>query len=317
MAHLYTNQQLPTTSEQAIREFNEKYLAIVSGAPVPSWAAKFEQGVGAPRVTFPLSAFSTKFRETKAQDSRFKSLGEKSFDLKVVEYDAGYEAPMMDLASNVFAYRNWSKAPEAMRLAEARHVASNLAALLEAGTTTLSPWDDVDFFSTAHSCNPFDASAATFSNYQATPADPAVILNIQTEATNMRAGVLDVNGDKLGADPDEIWVPSEKFQFVSDLLNQDRLANGATNPLKGKYTVVEINNFTDANDWYLADSKLMSQGYDPMIALSYMPAATLGMRFWDESSDFFKDTGHIKVSQHIWKAFGLLFPHAIRKVAGA
>lgn len=316
MASLYTNELLPTTSEQAIREFNEKYLALISAAEPDTWADRFKMPLSAPRATFPIALMSTKFLETKEQGSRFRSMDETSFDLKVVEFDAGFEASLLDLKTNVFAYRNWQRAPERLRTAERRHICKELATLLEAGTSTTSPWDSVNFFSTSHKANPSNSAAGTFSNYQSVGAAPETLANIQTEMTSMRA-VKDENGDKAGIEPDEIWLPTEKYQIVSDRLNQDHLATGETNYMKGKLRVVHVPELTDANDWYLVDSKAIAAGYDPMLAASYMPADTLGMRSWDENSDFFKDTGRIKMSQHIWCGFKLVFPHAIRKVAGA
>ena len=43
----------------------------------------------------------------------------------------------------------------------------------------------------------------------------------------------------------------------------------------------------------------------------------MGLRTWDESSDFYKATSKLKVSKHIWAGYGLLFPHAIRLIKGA
>ena len=313
---LYTPELLPTTSEEAIRQFNEKYLAVSSAAPAPTWADRFVMPVGAPRVTFPIGLMSTKFRETRDQGSRAKGMTEESFDLKVVEHDAGFEAPLLDIKTNTFAYRNWMRAPERLRIAEARHVCKQLAVLLEDGTSQLSPWDGVAFFSASHKANPSDSGAGVFSNYQSSATDPAVIANLQAEMTAMRA-VKDENGDKLGVEPDEIWLPTEKFQIVSDRLNQDRLANGESNPILGKLKPVHVPDLTDVNDWFLVDSKQLAMGFDPMVAAKFMPADTLGLRFWDENSDFFKDSGKIKVSQHIWTGFRLVFPHAIRLVRGA
>lgn len=319
MAHLFTNQQLPQTSEEFIREFNEKYLAVVTAAPAPTWADRFVTPTGAPRVTFPLSAFAAKFRETKEYTSRFRTLREKSFDLKVVEHDEGFEAPLLDLKTNAFAYRNWSRAPERLYLAKQRHISQAIAALIEGGTagTAKSPWDNVVFFhATDHLANPFDAKLGKFGNFQSNATDPAVIANLQTEMTTMRL-VPDANGDKLGVEPDEIWLPTQKFEKVNDLLQQERLANGESNPIKGKLKPVHVPDFTDANDWYLVDSKLIAAGFDPCTLADYMPTEDLGMRSWDESSDFFKDTGKIKISQHIWTGAALVFPHAIRRITGA
>lgn len=314
MASLFTNELLPSTSEEAIREFNEKYLAVVSAAPPSSWAERFVFNVSAPRVTFPMSLMSTKYVETKEVSSRFKSMQEQSFDLKVKEFDAGFEASLLEIKTNTFAYRNWSKTPERFRIAESRHVARELATLLEAGTSTVSPWDNVNFFSASHLANPASGTA-TFSNYQSVAAAPSLV-NIQTEMT-AGMGVKDENGDKLGVVFDEIWLPTEKFQVVSDLLNQAFLASGESNYMTGKLKAVHVPELTDVNDWYLVDSKMMAQGFDPLISAKYMNPETLGLRFWDESSDFYKDTSKIKVSNHIWTGSALVFPHAIRKVVGA
>ncbi|HEU4431451.1 MAG TPA: Mu-like prophage major head subunit gpT family protein [Myxococcota bacterium] len=316
MASLFTVQQLPKTSQEAIREFNERYLAVISAAQPLGWADRFILGVDSPYVTFPIALMSTKFQETKEQTSRFKTMAEKEFDLKVVEFDAGYEAKMLDLATKTFAYRNWTLAPSRLDIAKRRHVAKQLATLLE-DTAQTSPWDGELFFDTDHKANPKGAAVAAnqWSNLQSVAAAPTVA-NIQIEATAMR-GVKDENGDKLGVEPDEIWLPTEKFQGVSDLLNQNLINNGETNPIYGKYKAVHVPDLTDVNDWYLVDSKLITAGVDPMVAAEYLPAADLGLRSWDESSDFFKDTGKIKISQHIWTGFKLVFPHAIRKVVGA
>ncbi len=107
MPSLFTSEQLPATSEAAIREFNEKYLAVISATPPSSWADRFVVSVGAPRVTFPIAMMSTKFNETREMSSRFRTMTESEFDLKVSEFDAGYEAKVIDLTSNTFAYRNW------------------------------------------------------------------------------------------------------------------------------------------------------------------------------------------------------------------
>jgi len=45
--------------------------------------------------------------------------------------------------------------------------------------------------------------------------------------------------------------------------------------------------------------------------------ASLALRRYDESSDFFRDTGKIKVSSHIHYASGYGFPHGVRLVVGA
>ena len=79
---------------------------------------------------------------------------------------------------------------------------------------------------------------------------------------------------------------------------------------------VHVPELSSAVDWYLVDTSLIAKGFDPMIAANYRPADSLGLRSYDESSDFFKDTGKIKVSAHIWHGFQLVYPHGLRKIAG-
>lgn len=320
MASLFTHETLPATSEEAIRIFDERYLTAITAAAPPAWAAPFIFPVGSPRVTFPISLFSTKYNETKEQSSRFKTMAEDSFDLTVVEYDAGYEAKLLDLLTNTFAYRNWGRAPAALADGEVKHAAKNLVTLLEDAAQT-SPWDGQLFFDTDHRSNPKEVIVETqgrkntWSNLQAGPLAPT-LANIAAEMTLMR-DVRDHNGDKLGVEPNEIWLPTEKFQAVSDLLNQALISGGESNPIAGKIKPVHIPDLTDANDWYLVDTTQFSKGVEPMVAAQYRDVGSLGLRTWDESSDFFKDTGKLKVSAHIWYGFKLVFPHAIRQVVGA
>lgn len=318
---LFTNSLLPSTSEQAIRQFRENFIMGVGAIPATGWARAYGEvdDVTAPRITYPISIGSTKYRETQDDTGQAKSSEEKSFDLKVVEYDDGHAAPLLDLFTNVFAYRRWDNKPQEFLMAAERLLNRSIVTLLEAGTSGNSPWDDVAFFSASHLANPKGFNATTFSNYQSSTLAPETIANIQAEMTNMR-DVRDENGDKLGVEPDTILLPTAKFQLVSDALSQAYISNGTntvSNPIMGKLKPIHLPELTDVNDWYLVDSKLAKGGLAPWVGARYLVPDTLGLRFWDENSDFFKNTSKIKVSSHIWWGFGMAFPHAIRLVKGA
>jgi hypothetical protein len=64
MASLFTNQTLPATSEEAIRQFDEKYLAAITAAAPPAWCAPFIDTVGHP-ATYPMSLMSTVQRDER------------------------------------------------------------------------------------------------------------------------------------------------------------------------------------------------------------------------------------------------------------
>lgn len=323
MASLYTSELLPTTSEQAIREFDERYLAGISAVQPPSWASDLGDSVDldAPRVTFPISLLSTKYVETRDTAGRFKSMLEQAFDLKVVEYDAGHEAKLMDLFLNVFAYRKWGEVPQRFIIAEGFHVQENIATLIE-DTAQISPWDGLAFFHASHKANPSGDPSTTWGNLQATPKDVLNISNITDEITNMK-GVLDENGKKMDVNPTIIMVPTQKGPKLEFLLAQNMVVIGSgtapsSNPYVGKFTVVTNPQLTDPDDWYLIDPNLAKQqAVPPWVIARFLPPKDLGLRFFDESSDFFKNTGKLKVSSHIWYGFRLVFPHAIRKVTGA
>ena len=316
MASLFLHEQLPTTSEAALREFDERYLlALSAGADPGDWGAEFEEKIGAPRVTFPLSFATAKFRETKAAAGTYEDMEEGSFDVTVVEYDAGHEAPLYELLNNVFRYRRWTQAPAMIAAAERWFVQEQLAAILEANP--VCPWDGLALFHDSHQANPKKPGLATFDNLNAAALDPASVANLTAQMSSMKTEVKDMNGKLMRVTPTEIWLPPAKVMPVAHLLAQNHLASGETNPLFGALKIVEIPQLTDANDWYLVDRNLISQGLAPLIGVSHRPSDTLALREFGEESDYFKNSGRVKKGVHIWKGFGPVFPHAIRKVAGA
>ena len=322
---LYTITTLPADDQAALREFNDRYIASIGAAPPPAWSDLGDLfPTAAPMVTFPIGSLALKYLQTEGEP-RFKTLASKSFDVKVQEFDCGIEAKYLDLISQVFAYRNWQQGPARMMIAEARHRNRSLVTLLEAGASTA--WvDGLNFFSAAHLSDLNDPSSTTWSNYQASGKDCLDLSLLQAEVTTMQ-GTLDENGEKVGADPDTILVPTAKYEPLKNLLAKDLILELGTsssfaatnNVFKGRFNVVHVPELTDANDFYLVDSKLRSSsGLPPWISLRYTtPDPALQLRTWDTSSDFFKDTGKIKVSSHLWYGFALGFPHAIRKVVGA
>lgn len=327
---LYEIDKLPSTSAEAIREFDDRYLAAQGVALPPNWAEEFGDvgPTNSPQTTYPISQLSGSYQEYKGE-SRYKSAAESSFDVKVLEFDMGYEAKLIDLKTSVFAYRKWLQAAAKFAAAEKKHIAKSVATLVEAGTSTLLSWEGsgIYFFDTAHPANFAEPGLGTFGNYQSNAKDCNSIANIMVECSAMEAAVLDEDGDKLGVSPDAILLPTAKFRTVDALLKQAQVSvssgtgvpGGGTatmsNPLAG-LRAVHCPQLTDANDWYLLDTKLLAE-LPPWAALRFSPGPDLELRDFDESSDYFKETGKLKKSSHIWWGFGLVFPHAIRKIVGA
>lgn len=317
---LYTIEQLPTTSQAAIREFSELFIGYIGASKPTGWVDTLGALVptSSPMVTFPVSQLRTKYQKTGGED-RAKTLQEKSFDIKAEEFDDGYEAALLDLYTKVFAYRQWSAAPQRLVLAEEQFRHDNVATLLEAGATTVCV-DGEFFFDTDHPANLSDTNAGTWSNYQSAAKDVVSVANLEAEVALMMA-VKDENGKKFGVYPDTILVPVEKFEPLKNLLKQAQIANtagtaGVSNPYLNGFNVIPVKEFTDPNDWYLVDSNLIAEA-PPWVTLRMTVPAALQLRTFDEASDFFKNTGRLKMSSHIWYGFSLALPHAIRKIVGA
>lgn len=331
---LYTQDQFPPTSQAAMREFDDRYIGSIGATPAPTWSDVGDLiPTNGPMTTFPISSLALKYMQTEG-GNRFKTLLEKSFDVKVQEFDCGIQGKLLDILSKSFAYRNWLKGPERMMIAEGNHRNDSIVALLEDGENQVwggsTPVDGANFFSAAHLANMNDPDSTQWSNFQATPKDVLNIGNLAAEVTNMQ-GVLDENGKKIKADPDTILVPTAKYEGLKNLLAQALILAGGTstsvtsaatsNPyFGGRFNVVHVPEFTDQDDWYLVDTKLKaSSGLPPWLSMRWMiPNPELELRHYDASnSDWARDTGSIKVSSHIWYGFALAFPHAIRKIKGA
>ncbi len=322
---LFTIEQLPSTSAAAIRQFDDRYIAALGAAKATGWVDMFGALVptNAPMVTFPLSQLRSKYQRTQGE-GRGKTLGEKSFDIKSEEFDDGYEARLIDLFQQVFAYRQWSAAPGRLIQAEENFRHQQIAAKLEAGESTAYLDVGVNFFSATHPANLFDDGPGEFSNYQATPKDVISVTNITDEVTAMSL-VKDENGDKMGVQADTILVPVEKAEGLKNYLKQAMIASApvgaagsvsVSNPYMNGFNVIPVKEFTDPDDWYLVDSKMVGE-VAPWVSLRQTVPSALALRVFDEASDFFKKTGRLRIESHIWYGFSLGLPHAIRKIKGA
>jgi len=334
MPILFDDTKLPADDQAALREFDDRYIASIGADQPPSWSDFGDLiPTNAPLTTFPIGSLAMKYTEFRGEP-RMKTLLAKSFDLRTAEYQAGLEAEYLDLLTKVFAYRNWQKGPERMMKGEARFRNRKIATLLEGGESgtkwgaTADNTNGIDgayFFSATHLSDFNNPASTTWSNYQSSGIDVLDFDLLEAEVVSMQ-GVLDENGEKLDIEPDTILVPTQKAEKLKNKLAKDMILEtdsgsfAATNNIfKGRFNVIHVPELTDPNDWYLVDSKLRaSSGLPPWISARYTaPDAALQLRKWDTSSDFFKDTGRIKVSSHIHYGFCLGFPHAIRKIKGA
>lgn len=329
MALLNPAATLPSTSRDAREIFDERFNAAQLLVQPQTWVSEFGDEIQAQALEtkFPLSILALKFQETKDFGGRFKTIGERECSLTLAEYDEGVEIELKKLFTNTFAAQRWADAPAALLQAEQQFKLKLIADALVANAAGACGWDDLALFHDSHLSNPNDPNSATFDNLQASAKNVADLTNLEAEITLM-AEVLDINGDPLGVMPTHIGVPRQKFQALKNLLKQDFVPNsGGTATMRNPYndaglTVVRMDQLTDNNDWYLFDMNLISKGVPPWILAKFNPqgegANEFGIRHWDvTNSDACRAKGTIAVSQHLLYGYKFLYPHAIRKVAGA
>ena len=327
MAFLNPADLLPQSSQDALRIFDERYIAAVGVAQPQTWVDDLGEFHTTPALStkYPMSMLSLKYGETIDQAGRFKCIGEKDVELTVVEFDEGVEIELLKVLTNSISARQWELAPGRLLQAEQMFRLKTIADML-VGNTELCGWDNLALFHDAHLSNPKKVGSPTFDNLQATTKDVADLAVIEAEITLMLE-VLDENGDPLGVMPDTIGVPRQKWQKLRNLLKQDFVPTAAgTATMRNPYNdnslnVVRMDALNDVNDWYLFDSQLIARGLVPWtqakLSLPNPGFDSLSLPRFDENSDHFKKTGRIGVSSHIYYGQKFLFPHAVRKIAGA
>jgi len=327
MALLNLGTTLPASSRDALERWEERYNAAKLLAQPGTWVSELGDlsTTGALETKYPMTMLALKYLEAKKSEPSFETIGEKSCDLAISEYQAGIAIEAIKLYTNVFAAAKWDASPAQFVQAEGQFIAKLIADALVANTQTCG-WDDLALFHDSHLCKGDDASSATFDNLQASAKDVVSIANIEAEFTLMKE-VLDVNGDALGVQPDTIAVPRQKHRGLVNLLKQNLIASAAgtatvTNPFAdGTINIVEITPLTDVNDWYIFDSKLIANGAPPwVVAKLSLPSPgfnALSLCYHDETSEMFKRSRKLGVDSRIFFGSKFLYPHAIRKVAGA
>jgi hypothetical protein len=340
MAKLNPAATLPTGSRDALEIFDERYLDAIGVAQPPTWVDDLGEAHTTPALEtkYPMAMLSLKYEETIDQRGRFKTIGEKMVDLNVAQFDEGVEVELLKLLTNSFVAGMWEQAPARLLQAEQMFRLKTIASALVANALTCG-WDDLALFHDAHLANGKDDANGTFDNLQASAKDVASLTNIEAEMTLMAEGVLDTNGDLLGACSGNValGVTPKKYFALKNLLKQDFVPNsGGTatmrNPYHGDQTLtvirmdqVQINpgsSSVDVNDWFIFDVDMIMRGVVPWV-LAKLALPNPGFddlslqRFEPATSDYAKTKGVVAVNSRIFYGHKFMFPHAVRKIAGA
>jgi hypothetical protein len=321
-----------TSSQRALEEFRLEYNMALAAEP-QTWAEQIGNMLpgGALKTTFPLNFDAVMYAEKTHENSPAAVAQTKDVEVTKKEFFAGKQVNLRRLQMGDFAYvQNWSQ--QAQQLARARVYLRNrlVAALIEANGNWV---DGTTFFSATHAVNPFDANiklrgSATWSNVQAS-ANPLAAGTLTAEkATSIQ--VAQANGEELGYEYDALLVPSilaetaKNLLTVQDVILDAGTVNGVANAFGGVrnphfnsgVTYIKGVNLTgtaSTADWYLVSRSAIAAGLTPWVISE---DATDEIRFWDESSDFYKNSGDIKITSHVYTNVAFMWPHAIKLVKG-
>ena len=342
LASVTPHDTLGPSSQRNLEEFRMNYNMALAAEP-KVWAETLGDMMPSGSMakdTFPINLSALRYRKRTAQDAAAEKA--LNFDISVTkeEFNAAAQAELRRLNAGDFAYVQWW-GNRAAQMARARvHLRNQLVtAILEAGESgywgssseLATGIDGQPFFSATHKVHPRDPSkklrtSATWSNLQAS-AKPLTAGNLTAEK-QYAFQVADPAGYEFGFEYDTLLVPSSLNEVAKNLItvqdiildpaNQANSFGATRNPHfqsgMGIVRAPDLAGTDTTADWYEISRAALSSGLVPWL-ISEDGAEDL--RTWDETSDFCKDSGEIKVSSHIYTNAVLMFPHGIRKVSGA
>lgn len=340
-------EEFGASSQRALEEFRMNYNMALAAEPMV-WAEQIGDMLpgGALKETYPLNFAAARYVEKTAQGPG--TARAKNVDISITkrEFNAGEQVELRRLEAGDFAYAlSWQRLAE--RMARARVTLRNtlVTALLEAGTSGF--WgssaelatgiDGQPFWSATHKVNPFDDSiklrgSATWSNYQSSATTLGAVNLTAEKAASIQVAAAD--GTEIGFDYDQILLPSALKETAKNLLTiQDLIldARASLNSVNNVMGATRNPHYQSGMDWvcgpelaahatpgssnyYLIARTGLARGLVPWVIAE---DSGEDLRTFDESSDFFKDSGEIKIVSHIYLNAALLYPHAIRYVKGS
>ena len=328
-------EEFGATSQRALEEFRIEHMGALASMPTV-WAEDIGEVLpgGSLKDTFPVDFAVSKYRKKIGASAPARTSNVKEISVEKELYHEAEECELIRLVRGDFAYlKSWQN--KAIRMARARQFLRNhlIAGLLETNGTW-SP-DGVAFFATTHKVDPFNTArefrgSATWANLQdsAAPLDATALTDEKNLFLYSTPGP---DGEEMGYEADGVLYPTILNETLRNLLTvQDLILMGVLgadgsgtmgqerNPHfqsgLSQTRAPELTGTAVTADWYLYSSEGIAAGHVPWVLAE---DATEEVRIWDESSDFYKNgTGFIKYESLIYIAGLLVYPHAIRKVAG-
>lgn len=320
---------LTRDAQLALTEFSDAFLASLAVAdPADNWAIRlgYEHKSMSLATRFPIPMSAPGFVE-RTGDDRLRSLYERTLGVIPKSWVDGVQILKEVLQAPDFL--GWGEEPSRIAVEAARHPNSIVAAMLEAnpltdvyreeneGGATLST---LHLFEAAnHLINPVEPDLGNFGNITAVSGGSINASLIKTLKAKFRKRV-GLNGKPMGLRFDTLIVPAAREEEALDFFQSDNLIlavlNGATpvggvptnNRHKGTVTVVVADELTDEDKLYALDSR------SPNKSWVVQSMGTPEEITFDESSDFYKNTGKLAKKFILRAGVSAALPHAIELV---
>ena len=311
-----------STSQRAMEEFRTDYMVQLA-VQLPDWVGQYGDVMtaGSLKDTYPLEFSAVDYQKRTASNAPAETPKAKEITVSKDEYRVAKMGDLKRITMGDFAYINsWQQGTAQFARARVKLRGTLIKTLLEAGAATA--WiDGVNYFSATHKANPFKGTA-TWSNYQAS-ATPLGDANLSEEKAAMLL-VRHFDEQFISEIATAMLIPTvlaEKARLmltVQDLIMDGTGTAGIRSDNYGSgfaYTIAPQLTGTDATaDYYLISEGVIAQGFTPWVVSEDGAEEILE---WDINSDFYKESGNIKIESKLYISAALLWAQGIRLVKGA
>lgn len=329
-----------TTAQRAIEEFRLDLMVNVATTP-DDWTQTFGLTIpgGTSKDTFPLDFSAVRFYERLGQSGMAETPQSRDIQLTKREFRCPKQGNLRKIQEGDFAFiRSWQQGAAQMARAKMALRASLVKTILEAGTTTY--WgasatqstgvEGVYYFATTHKVHPFDprmtivsTGASTWSNYQS-GATPLNTSNLFTELDSMLY-VPHFDGEILGTEGDAILLPTSLVGVARRMFDQQAFrSDGETSSVQmsneffghpmARVHAPQLAGSGATANYYILSTGTIAMGFSPWVVAEDSQDEIL---IWDESSDFYRQTGDIKIEEKTYINAALAWPQGIRYVKGS
>ena len=344
--------QVSRDSARALEEFSDQFRsALVLNEP-DQWddlGLSYTLAKAAGTATFPLPIDAAGYKEFEG-DIKYRRLYNRSLSFRTKQWSDGVEEQSVVIENDQFS--GWADAPGNMAREWKRLPLLMLASMLQGPTPAsvapaayVGPLLDlyrdrdsntastINLFSASHLCNVFDSGVGTFNNLITTTHAQIANGTFFDQLFSYSQSVLGANGKPLNVtfEGSKFLLPTSLTREFKKLLEQDTLVTAVSNAGAqyatagvvaaairknvdfGHVTAQTVREFSVANGWDQCFFVVLggNPSLYPWVALQDSAPEE---RLFDKSSEFYKNSGKVKIGYLGNANVGAAMPHRIVRV---